>query len=853
MDNRICYGCMQDLKAGSMRCDCGFDPGTYEAAPHQLVPGTVLHERYMVGRVIGEGGFGITYVGRDTVLDLKVAVKEFYMSGYVNRNNTVSTVVNASVGSHAELFERNKEKFLTEARVLAKFADEEGIVGIRDYFQENNTAYIVMDFLTGKTLRDYIGEVKKLSWQDTLGIMRPILSSLSNIHAHQIIHRDISPDNIMLTTDGKVKLLDFGAAREVSQTDIKSLSVILKPGYAPEEQYRSKGHQGPWTDIYALCATIYCCITGMVPEDSMERMFEDKLITLHEAEPSCKLAISEVIMKGMAVRQKDRYRTIAELQADLDRAVEAPEGVSLGIDAGGSSTGQDVNSNIYTAEPAKQAPDINATVYAGEIRTAEAEELTNRNGIQTGREDEAAGGAEINEPQKGAGAAGGIRVSGRDRSTGSNGAKGENEAKPAAKKKSSGGKGKFVIIAAAILAVLVVGGILLSMALGSGNGTYGGSDSRASTGTKDDKVLEILKDSTLVLNSKEVKFPILYSEFVKYGWDIKDPAELDTVLTDHKTSSSYTFLNVEKGFGTIEVRFINPSESEKSLRDSYICGLYAYSSHLNSDNYANKEANTVILKTSVMDLVLGETLEDDFVTAFSLKKKSGSDYSFNISENRVINLEFQKNILIYMRVENRDDPEGFADSYASEPPEYDERAFFDAADPGFYVKLVRDDGTEYEMGVSVLLKDYLDEGWTAEDAPEYLKARGTANVHLRKDARTVQAVKVVNPTGEARSTECCFVTRLDVTNTALLTGDSLILVDNEDSKGEYLISGSYTDAFKKLDSAYPDGSIVTLPGDYKLDVNKNTNGVGVNLQYTSSESFREIVLDSTKAVQEFFK
>ena len=341
-----CYKCMSPISSVDDACSCGFVSSSYSAEPHQLQAGSMLRDRYYIGKVLGEGGFGITYVGCDTVLNLKVAIKEFYMSGYVNRNNTISASVAASQGNAEELFAKNRQKFLGEARVLAKFANELGIVGIRDFFEENNTAYIVMDFLEGETLREYLKKTRKMPWRDTIQTITPILNSLKHVHDENIIHRDISPDNIMITSDGKVKLLDFGAAREVSESDVKSLSVILKPGYAPEEQYRSKGKQGPWTDIYALCATMYVCITGTLPEESMDRLFEDTLKAPSELEPSCDPALDAVILKGMAVRSADRYQNIEDLQKALDAVL---------------------NGEAPVVAPAQDFLDNNRTVFAEEM------------------------------------------------------------------------------------------------------------------------------------------------------------------------------------------------------------------------------------------------------------------------------------------------------------------------------------------------------------------------------------------------------------------------------------------------------------------------------------------------------
>ena len=244
---------------------------------HSLQKGTKLNERYIIEDVLGEGGFGITYAGRDELLGVKVAVKEYYPQGIVVRNNSVDDVVTVTYAKQKDVFNKGKTKFLEEARVIAKFNDQEGIVNVTDFFEANNTAYIVMEYLDGITLKEYIAENGILSPEDILELMAPVLESLDEVHTQGLIHRDISPDNIMLLKNGKVKLMDFGAARDYTDFGEKSLSIVLKPGYAPEEQYRSRGIQGPWTDIYALSATIYKCITGITPEESMQRVIEDSL------------------------------------------------------------------------------------------------------------------------------------------------------------------------------------------------------------------------------------------------------------------------------------------------------------------------------------------------------------------------------------------------------------------------------------------------------------------------------------------------------------------------------------------------------------------------------------------------
>ena len=314
---RYCYSCMKPFDGAEERCPhCGA-VRSYSAPIHQLRPGTVLDGRYLVGKAIGQGGFGITYIGRDTVLDLRVAIKEYYPNGYSTRNHRVSDVVTITDDDRDGFFHNGKDKFLREAKILAMFCDDPGIVGVRDYFEANATAYIVMEYLQGVTLKDYITERGPLPAAGVLELMHPIITVLGKVHEHGVIHRDISPDNILLLADGRPKILDFGAAREVSEG--QSLSVMLKLGYAPEEQYRRKGRQGPWTDVYALCATMYFCLTGFAPEESIERVWnnDENMVKPSEAGSDIDPREEAVLLKGLAVKSADRYQSMRELEAAL--------------------------------------------------------------------------------------------------------------------------------------------------------------------------------------------------------------------------------------------------------------------------------------------------------------------------------------------------------------------------------------------------------------------------------------------------------------------------------------------------------------------------------------------------------
>lgn len=317
MELNLCMGCMKEKTAPGPCPHCGFAPAAYEPSPHHLPPETILNGKYIVGKVLGEGGFGITYLGWDINLELKVAIKEYYPNGFVTREATAGNTVTVLTGYRTEFFQKGLEKFVDEARRLAKFWGLPGIVAVKDYFQENKTAYIVMEFVEGETLKTILKQNGRMEPDKVFTMMQPVMESLKIVHDAGLIHRDISPDNIMIDTKGMVKLLDFGAARSFLADSDKSLSVMLKPGYSPQEQYRSRGGQGPWTDVYGLCATMYRAITGEVPLESLDRMEEDSLKRPAEYGISIKPWQEDALLKGLAVYQKDRFQTMEELKLAL--------------------------------------------------------------------------------------------------------------------------------------------------------------------------------------------------------------------------------------------------------------------------------------------------------------------------------------------------------------------------------------------------------------------------------------------------------------------------------------------------------------------------------------------------------
>ena len=284
---------------------------------HCLRKGTRLIGRYIIEGVLGQGGFGITYLGIDELHEKKVAIKEFFPQGIVTRNIEYQDTVTVTFVGEKDNYEKGKERFLKEARTMAKFSKDEGIVKALDFFEINNTAYIVMEYLEGVTLKQYLRENQRIAPEDLIELLVPLIESLDEIHSQGMIHRDISPDNIMVLPDGRIKLMDFGAARDYTEFGEKSLSIVLKPGYAPPEQYQTHGVQGPWTDIYALCATMYKCITGENPPDAIDRVIDDHLKKISEFGIVIPPQEEAAIIKGMSVSAKDRYQDIKDFCEDL--------------------------------------------------------------------------------------------------------------------------------------------------------------------------------------------------------------------------------------------------------------------------------------------------------------------------------------------------------------------------------------------------------------------------------------------------------------------------------------------------------------------------------------------------------
>ena len=308
MEVRRCMKCMHPLAVGETVCpECGRAYGSANAESFALKPGTILEGKYLVGEMLGQGGFGITYIGFDLLLEQKVAIKEYYpmSTGMVSREGH-STVVWSSAMMGKTGTQKGFDSFLKEARKMAKLGGIPGVVGVKSVFIQNETAYIVMDFIEGETLLKKLQKNGPMDFDSCVKLMTPIMQALAEVHEHGIIHRDISPDNIMVRPDGKLILLDLGAAKDLdiqgNDGSVQSSQMVAKHGFSPIEQYSKSGKVGPWTDIYAMAATIYYCCTGILPPPATDRTIDDTLA----CQPRLTQAQFDILADCMRMRPQDR-------------------------------------------------------------------------------------------------------------------------------------------------------------------------------------------------------------------------------------------------------------------------------------------------------------------------------------------------------------------------------------------------------------------------------------------------------------------------------------------------------------------------------------------------------------------
>ena len=342
----ICYGCMRELEEGQKTCPvCGYDNALYQNPENTLPEGTVLFRKYLVGKVLGRGGFGVTYLGYDLDLQLSVAIKEYFPRDVCHRSTQSYDVRPESGEEDGTVFSKGRQVFLDEARTLARL-NSPYIVHVRDFFREHGTAYIVMDYVDGVTLK---AEMRKnggkLPYERVLALMEPLIQQLDRLHQRNVIHRDIKPDNIMLLDDENgehLVLLDFGSARTYVSNESRTMTGVVTAGYSPQEQYSQKSRQGPYTDVYALCATMYHAITGVLPPASIGRALDGiPLKSFEECGVSVPETVEQAILHGMALKSTERTQTMGRLLEEL----KGEDPADFGED----------KRNVQTAEPVSEA------------------------------------------------------------------------------------------------------------------------------------------------------------------------------------------------------------------------------------------------------------------------------------------------------------------------------------------------------------------------------------------------------------------------------------------------------------------------------------------------------------------
>ena len=315
----LCYNCFKEIEEHATSCPCcGHIVDNQPKEPIYLAPGTVLADRYVLGHCVGAGGFGVIYRAWDRNHETVVAVKEFFAGRLVTRAaGTKDVIVNQK--SQAE-FTYRKTRFLAEARNMAMFGAHRSIPNVFEFFEENNTAYIVMELLNGQALNDYLrNNGGKLDTDFAVMITNEVGNALISMHEKGIIHRDVAPDNIYINSDKNlsIKLLDLGAAK-LTDTDDDVIDIILKPGYSPVEQYDNTGAIGPWTDVYALGASLYVMLTGVKPPESTNRKIDDTLVAPHLLDPSIPEQLSLTAMKAMALDKHMRFKSVSEFLKALN-------------------------------------------------------------------------------------------------------------------------------------------------------------------------------------------------------------------------------------------------------------------------------------------------------------------------------------------------------------------------------------------------------------------------------------------------------------------------------------------------------------------------------------------------------
>ena len=311
-----CLSCMEEYNNGRDRCPtCGSEPDIDMENPAGLAPGTLLHNRYLLGRALGINYFEIVYIGWDNKQERKVVIREYFPISIAVRVRG-QTQISLSDKKKVETFDTGMAHFLREARCLQPFQNNDGIRQIYDSFAENNTAYIITEYLDGEILTDYLSHSGKITADQAIEMFTPVMRSLEAIHKNGMFSFEITPNNILVTREGKAKLIGNMIFYEVSVTP------VVTPGYAPPEAYEVLDHHDPRTDVYAMGATMYYAVTGVKPVESIDRKIKDTLPAPDSLVSTIPDYFSNAIMRAMALKRKVRFADMAEFSSILHHKIK---------------------------------------------------------------------------------------------------------------------------------------------------------------------------------------------------------------------------------------------------------------------------------------------------------------------------------------------------------------------------------------------------------------------------------------------------------------------------------------------------------------------------------------------------
>lgn len=315
---KYCMGCMHKLDWDGRCHHCGFVEQDYKNDQQLPLHTSLKQGEYLIGRKLGKGGFGITYIGLETTLFQTVAIKEYFPRGIVQRDEKDHHKVCLIDEKYQQDYDKGLQSFLREGRILARFSNLTAVASVKQFFHENNTAYLVMEYVDGISVREYVQRYGVLEPKQALRMIRQVVMDLQTIHSGQVLHRDVSADNLIITRNGRLKLIDFGSTRQGFSQDYYTTTILCKQGYSAIEQYSTGKNQGPWTDIYGLCASIYYMLTGKVPDSAPDRIQHDRVEPLENmADLALKPEQKRAIDKGIAVNVDNRFKTMAELYVAL--------------------------------------------------------------------------------------------------------------------------------------------------------------------------------------------------------------------------------------------------------------------------------------------------------------------------------------------------------------------------------------------------------------------------------------------------------------------------------------------------------------------------------------------------------